>query len=227
MNVLNKIYNIIVIRLAGHEISSRLDEASISYVVEEINEYITRKNIKVDILGVSLGAMIASKFALKYHSKVGKVYMIGPIFGFSIPFFKIGYLMLLKLRRILPRCIYMYFITFAILPGKSEKAQRIKLYNSSKNMDKQFLYSWMEQMGAFILKGEQNLKLTINSQADIKIIYGSKDKIFLGFVKSRLNILQMKKLKIVYGHGHLCNISASNIINKIIEDDDYEFISDS
>lgn len=213
MDVLNSMYNIIIVRLAGHEINSKLCEASIDYEVQEIYNYVYKKNIKVDIIGVSLGAMIASRFCEKYSNFVNNVYLIGAIYGFSFWIFKISYTILMKVKTLIPRNIYMFLITYLILPSKTEKKQRQKLFKGSLKLKKKILYSWMDEMGCFILNGKKNLEQLLKNKPDIKFIYGEEDNIFLKFSKK---YLPKDNIYIIPHEGHLCNINGSKIVNDII-----------
>lgn len=221
MDMLNKHYNIAVVRLPGHGIKSEIKEATFDFVIQNIHEFVLRKKCRVEILGVSIGAMIATKYISIYPEDVIRIYAIGNIYGFSTPFFKTGYMVLDKLKKILPSAVYMYFITKVILPGKKQKEQRKKLYENSMKMKKEFLYSWMHEMAKFIIQGKIYFEVTLNNISNISLIYGRSDKIFLGWVKrsGKTGLVQ-----IIEDAGHLCNIDKPDLVNTIIEEDFYENI---
>ncbi len=226
LSLLKQYYNIAIVRLAGHEIDSKINEATFSYVVEKIRDFVLKKRTKIDLLGVSIGAMIATKYLTIYPDDVNKAYLIGNIYGFSLPLFKTGYMLLTRVNKLLPRSVYMYFITKLILPGKKEHSQRKKLYKYSLKMKPEFLYLWMSEMGKFILQGEGYLNVTLsnNNNNNIKLIYGEHDNMFLNWVKKRLKGRDKSILHIMKDSGHLCNIDNPNSINTIIkEDNDEEF----
>jgi len=225
MDMLSKYYNLIIVRLAGHGVASKNVEASIDYTVDEIYKYVQEKNIIVDVMGVSLGAMIASRFYTKYSKCIGKVYLIGAIYGFSYPLFKTGYYMLMKLKRFIPRSLYMFGITGFILPSYVEKEQRKKLFFNAQKMDKYFLFAWMEEMGNFIQYGKKNLSDAIKINGNIEFIYGEKDKIFLNFVKRNISKEYLPNLVLLKGQGHLCNISNFEKFNCLIEGDANEKVA--
>lgn len=227
MNVLKKMYNIAIIRLPGHGIDSTIEESTFENVIKEIHEFVLAKGQKTDIMGLSLGAMIATEYILRYEKDVNNAYLIGNIYGFSIPIFKFGYMTLLKIHNIIPRQVYMYFITRAILPGNKQTFQRKKLYASSRSIEKDILHKWMSEMGQFILYGKEKLRLTMQSSVNIKLIYGSKDYMFLNWVKRRLNKNQRAKLIIVENAGHLCNVDQAEKINMLIGDDNNETFSNN
>jgi len=224
IDMLSKHYNIAVIRLAGHEFECDIKKATFDAVIEDIHEFVLKKGNKVDVLGVSIGAMIATKYILKYPEDVSKIYAIGNIYGFSIPFFKTGYILLDKVKKILPRKVYMYFITKVILPGKSQKEQRKNLYENSRKMKKEFLYSWMHEMALFIINGQNYFEQTLKNISKISLIYGKRDNVFLGWVKTRC---QNNIIHIVKGAGHLCNMDNPSLVNIIIEEGFHESISDT
>lgn len=218
IDTLKEIYNIVILRLAGHEIHSKLHEATFDYVVEELHKISIAKESKINLMGVSLGAMIATKYIAKYPEDISNAYLIGNIYGFSIPLFKVGYIMLTRINKVLPRRLYMYFITKFILPSKHQKTQRNKLYKYSLKMDSKFLYAWMKEMGNFILKGKENFDLTLSNKNNIYLIYGEKDNMFLGWVKKRIKDEQRSILNIIKDAGHLCNIDSPSDINTIIKE---------
>jgi len=224
---LSKLYNIAILRLAGHQLESDIKEATIDSAIEEIHEFALKKNTKVDVFGISLGSMIASKYIVKYPNDVRNCYLLGNIFGFSIPLIKLGYMFLVKINKFIPRSIYMYFITKAILPGKCQNMQRKKLYHSSQNMKGDFLYAWMKEMGKYIKNGKNNLEGVLNSKVRVRIIYGAKDYMFFNWTKKRINVCNQNKLYIIENAGHLCNIEKPELVNKIIEEDNNEVISDN
>lgn len=225
MDLLNKHYNILVIRFAGHDIESNKNEATFDYVIQEVREFVSKQGCKIDIMGLSMGAMIATKYICQYPNDVENAYLIGNIYGFSVPLFKLGYRILMKINKILPRFIYMYVITRLILPYKSQEHQRKKLYASSRRMSKHFLYAWMNEMGTFIIKGEAYLKCVSGKGVNIRHIYGSNDKIFLNWTKKKTKNLTNFKLNIIAGAGHLCNIEQPEQVNIIIEGDNFEGFS--
>lgn len=226
IETLSKYYNLIIIRLPGHEIKSQYFEANIDYVADEIYKIVRKKNIIVDVMGVSLGSMIASKFSVKYSEVVGKVYLIGAIYGFSYPFFKFGYNLLMKVKYLIPRKLYMFCITYFILPNKRDKEQRHKLYTNSQKMNKNFLYLWMEEMARFMERGVENLNALLNTNRNVSFIFGDRDKLFLDFVNKHIdrelfgdNVILLK------GTGHLCNISDYIQFNNLIEEEFNEKIT--
>ena len=225
MDILNKYYNILVIRLAGHDIDSKISEATFDFVIEEIHKFVVEKNCKIDIMGLSMGAMIATKYVLKYKDDVENTYLIGNIYGFSVPLFKWGYMTLLKINKILPRSVYMYVITRLILPYKSQQYQRKRLYATSRRISKEFLYAWMNEMGKFIMQGKEYLTLISNSSVNVRHIYGENDTMFLGWLKKRSNKFHNISLHIIDGVGHLCNMENPNQVNTIVEGDNVEKIS--
>ncbi len=160
---LSKRYNIIIVRLAGHEIESEISEISIDCTIKEIYNFILKNKIKkVDILGSSLGAMIASKYATIYPDTVKNLYLEGTIYRFSIPIMNLLYFLLIKIKNFLPRFLYMFFITYILLPHNKQKEQRKALYNYSLYMKKESLFKWMDEMYFFIKNGKSEL-LSVNN----------------------------------------------------------------
>ena len=224
ISLLNKYYNVAIIRLAGHEIDSEIYEATFDYVVQELHNFVLNKRSKIDVLSVSLGAMIATKYISIYPNDVNNVYLIGNIYGFSLPILKVGYLTLTRINKLLPRRIYMYFITKLILPGKKQHFQRKKLYKYSLKMKAEFLYSWMREMGYFILEGKKYFDVTLSNKSNINLIYGENDNMFLKWVEKNIKGGDKSILHVVKGAGHLCNMDNPSIINTIIKEDNYETI---
>ncbi len=211
-------YNIIIVRLAGHEIESEISEASIDCTINEIYEFILKNKIeKVDILGSSLGAMIASKYATIYPGTVKNLYLEGTIYRFSIHIMNLLYFLLIKIKKFLPRFIYMFLITYILSPYNKQKKQRKALYNYSISMKKEFLFKWMEEMSSFIRNGKNELLSVNNLGLNVKFIYGEKDKIFLNYTYKILSKCNNEdKIVIIPKSGHICNMQNKEDFNNII-----------
>lgn len=211
MDFLNERYNVIIVRLSGHGIEDDINNAKMYCTVEEIHNYLIANKIsKVDIVGVSLGAMIASIYCEKYFETVNKAYLVGMIYKFSLNIFNILYNALVKLKKFIPRRIYMFLITYILLPGKSNLEQRKKLYNvSTQKIKKEYLYSWMEEMNTFIKDANKHIKNIPNK--NVMYIYGEYDKLFLNYTKRRFT-----NVYVIKNSGHLCNYSNPNKFNLLI-----------
>lgn len=219
METLNNRYNIIVIRLDGHGIEHGLQNAKMKSAVEEIHNYIISKGIcKVDILGLSLGAMIANLYVESHPETVSKVFLTGMIYNFSYKFFEIMYMILMKVKFFIPRSIYMFLITYLLLPSKCEKKQRKELYTSSLRMSKKYLYSWMEEMALFIKNADYYMSAI--SKSNVICIYGEKDKIFLNYTQKQVLDKEYKiNIVVLKNAGHICNISNSYEFNRFIKEE--------
>lgn len=218
MEELNKRYNIIIVRLEGHGIQYDLKNATMISVANDIHSYIIKKQIsKIDILGLSLGAMIAHIYTEMYPKTVNKVYLAGMIYGFSCKFLELMYYILIKIKRFIPRTIYMYLITYILLPEKKDSLQRKKLYDFSKKMSKEYLYSWMNEMCYFIKDKVNHLNNILKSKVNIVYIYGENDRVFLNYTKKNINThVDTVQLVIIKGAGHICNISKAEEFNLLI-----------
>ena len=213
IDTLNKRYNIIIIRLSGHGIEDNINNAKMERVAEEIYNYLkTNKINKIDIIGLSIGAMIANIYCEKYPKTVNKVYLVGMIYRFSWNNLNILYNILVSIKSFIPRRLYMLFITYILLPGKMNKVQRKKLYNVSiKKMKKTYLYSWMEEMNTFIKEANIHIKNMANINA--MYIYGEHDTFFLNYTKRKVN---NDKIYIIKNASHICNYSNPNEFNFLI-----------
>lgn len=216
MDVINKRYNVIMIRLEGHGIESNVNNASMLNVVKEIYTYITEQNIlKIDILGVSLGAMIANLYVEIYPQTVNEVYLVGMIYKFSIKILNVIYDLLIRSERVIPRKLYMFCITYILLPSRTDQIQRKKLYDTSQKMSNEYLYSWMVEMQKFMKKAEEHFNAI--SGTDVTYIYGDSDKMFLNYTKKLVkNSKENVKLVILKNASHLCNISNAYEINLLL-----------
>lgn len=219
MEMLNNRYNIIIIRLEGHGIETNLQNAKIYNVVEEIHDYSIENGIhKIDIMGLSLGAMIANTYVELYPETVSKAFLVGMIYNFSSKFLELMYRLLMKIKKVVPRRFYMYLITLIPLPSRDEKFQRERLYKSSMRMNKKYLYSWMEEMNRFILNSESHMRRI--SDANVICIYGENDKAFLNYTKKQMLKNKCKvRMVVLKNAGHICNISNSHDFNNIIKEE--------
>lgn len=216
---LNKQYNIIVVRLEGHGIQYDLINATMQNVVEEIHAYIITKQIlKIDILGLSLGAMISHLYVEMYPETVDKVYLTGMIYNFSCNLFWFMYSILIKIKEVIPRFVYMYLITYILLPRRMDVLQRKKLYKFSKKMSKKYLYSWMNEMYYFMKDANYHMNNILKSKVKILYVYGEYDKLFLNYTKKSIESYMNNNIKLVTlkEAGHICNISNANEFNNIL-----------
>ncbi len=208
--VLSEKYNIVLIRLAGHSKESSIDDASFEAVINEIHEFAQEKNTKIDIIGVSLGAMILTEYLKKYKDDVENAYLVSPVYGFSCKFLSPGYYVTNKIKKIIPRSLYMHLIVSFVLNNKEEKSFKKNFYKFTTKMDKNILYKWFDEITVFLKNGKNNIE-QLKKYDNIKLIYGEKDKLFLNFTKKYID-----NITIVKDAGHLCNITKYEEFNKLI-----------
>lgn len=218
--ILSKEYNLILVRLPGHFEDVIQSKVSFKYVIENIHDYVTKKKIKkIDIMGISLGAMIASDYISKYPEEVENTILIGSIYNFSIHFFRFLYRILICIDKFLPRRIYMFLITYILLPSYVERKQRKKLFRNSLRMNKKVLNKWMYEMYIFMKSSEKKIKNVFDTESKVTFIYGEKDKIFLNYSKKILKKLEKEsRLCIVHNSGHICNIQNFKEFNDILKE---------
>ena len=210
--VLSEKYNIVCIRLAGHTRESSVKDATFESAINEIHNFASEKNTKIDILGVSLGAMITTNYLEKYSEDVEKVYLISPVYGFSSKFLTLGYYVTNKIKKIIPRSLYMHLIVAFVLNNKEEKSFKKNFYEFTTRMDKSILYKWFDEITTFLKNKNKNIEL-LKKYDNVKLIYGEKDKLFLNFTKKYIN-----GIKIIKNAGHLCNITNYEEFNKILNE---------
>ncbi len=212
-------YNFILIDLPGH--GESLDYQfpfSFDDVVLDIVSILNKENIEtIDIISLSLGTMIATKLCMYIPKRINKIVFTGCVFGFSYKLLAFLFSFFIKIKSMVPRRIYMFFITLLILPGKQSQERRNSLYRYSLYMQRNFLYNWLDIMQDFFIDYDLVYSKKLSS-SDISKIYiaGSQDCIFSNKVLDSINQNPFNIIYILQSSSHLCNYDSETEFNNIV-----------
>lgn len=215
--VLKQHYNFIFIDLPSH--GNDRDAPPIfsfkSISLDIINILKKEKISKVDVISISIGAMILDDLILLApKGMINKIIFTSDLIGFPANFINPIFNLFVKYINLFPRFIYMYFITLIMLPQSEDKIRRKKCYKISLAMKKENLHRYFNLMNDYIKRSyKKDFKYLKNYCNDYIFINGNLD---LFFIKIKKILRNDPHLVVIYGSSHFCNIRNYNIYNKII-----------
>lgn len=125
-------YNILLLDLPGHGKSSEIKKFSLKEVVEEIIKILDNENInKVDIWGISLGAIIANELEITCPERVSTMVLEGAAFGLKNKVYLKLFNIFNKLNFLIPSRLYINIFINLVIRGKNRK-QVTKIINEHK-----------------------------------------------------------------------------------------------
>lgn len=214
----SKYYNLILVDLPGHGKSSRyplkFDYKDIIFdLVSILNEL---KIEKVNIVSLSLGAIIASYFTYLKPNRVDKLIFEGITAGFSIPVTKYMFLLFSKIKKAIPKKLYLKVIFYLIIPGKKYKKFRDELIKNALIMNKSHLFEWFNLISKYFFDFDKIIKDDLLKSTHLKLfIMGKNDYMFLGKVKKDIPNSLYNKVVVLDKCGHFCNIDCKEEFSKI------------
>ncbi len=217
----SKHFNILLIDLPGHGNSINYkDKFNVEDVIDDINKIIIDLNLKVvNIVGLSLGTIIASCFYLKYPKKVNKLILLSCAFGLKNDILNNIFYFFNKVNILIPRDIYLHLFIYFIIPEKRNKKYRIEMYNNAIGMRKEQLKSWFLVFEEFFKKFDHSINNKIKD-SKIKRLYimGDKDKMWLPKINKSISNDNSSELVILKNTSHLCNLeNVEAFNNKLIK----------
>lgn len=216
-NVLKHYYNFILVDLPAHGLNKDVTpNFTFDSISMDIINILEKENVnKVDIIALSLGSMILDNLILLApKGLINKVVFTSSLIGFPFNFINPIYNFFVKNIKYFPRSIYMFFITYIMLPLNRDKKYRKKLYNNSILMKKEILYRYFEIMNDYINHSyNKDFSYLKNYCYDYIFVSGNIDLFHFRLKKVLKN---SKKLIIIPNASHLCNVETSSIFNSII-----------
>lgn len=197
-------YNILLIDLPGHG-KSNLDKVSnLQDVVNDIVEILDNNDIdKVDIWGVSLGAIVANEIEYMYPNRVNLLLLEGAAFGFKNRFYKSMFNLFNKVNFLIPATLYINVFTRLILRGKDRKKIIKKMKEYSTQLNKKTIKNWLEIMNKEytmdIYKKIENKNMRI-------YLMGENDKVFIDSILKNVEEGENTKVVVLKNRGHLCHL---------------------
>lgn len=217
----SKHYNLLLIDLPAHGKSTEYkDKFFAKDVVDDIIAILNDLKIsKTNIVALSLGTMITT-YLLKYNKeRINKIVFLGSAMGIANIFIKFAFNMFVKLKRILPRKIYLKAQIWCTIPRKCNKENRKILYSNAKKMKKECLYTWFDLLKEYFDKFDKEFLSIINDNNIYKLfIEGKHDYIFLNKVLKSISNNKYHELILFENCGHLCNLDDTKRFNNITLD---------
>lgn len=217
--LLSREYNIILIDLPGIGANRECsDTFTYDSIIQDINNILAKLGItKVNIVGVSLGSIVAAKYLIKCPERVNKIVFAEFMTNFSNKFKSLILWKFSKMKRILPKKMYLKLFIKTMLPGKKNKVYREMLLKNTLNMKKSQLYTWIELVYSYFSNYEKSIAKELASINIPKLyIAGKKDKAFIKKIKKNIVENEHNKLVTIENAGHLCHIQEEKIFVKNI-----------
>lgn len=212
-------YNIILVDLPGHGKSINVEVSNLDDVARRIVKILDENKIeKVDIWGISLGAIVANEIAYIFPKKVNLLLLEGAAFGFKNTFYKRMFCIFNKVNFLIFPTVYIHVFINLILKGKNRKKIIKKMAEYESTINKKNIKKWLKIM---------NIEYTTNIYNKIKLnskriyLMGEKDKIFIDSIRKNVVDNQNTKLVILKDKSHLCHLDeiidileVINVLNK-------------
>ena len=207
-----KDYNLLLLDLPGHGESKDKMKITIKTVNESIKEVLDFLSIeKADFVGLSLGTLVGSHFAIKYPERVKTLIMGGSVIKVE-KIYKFLMNLIQGIKRFLPHRILFHIMARVMLPKKNhEKSRKIFIRESLKMKRKAFM-AWIK----YIAEIAHPKKLLENLKAlNIKTFFisGEEDRCFLSGTKKVAEYLSKSIVHIIKKCGHVCSIEKSKEFN--------------
>ena len=214
---LGKYYNLLLIDLRGHGISSNIyldSNYKLSDACDDIIDVLKSLKIqKSHFIGVSFGSLLILKLFEKHKEYINKSILAGAITSFT----NLTRLLLWCvnfLKYVLPNHILYKLFAHIIMPKSNHKESRLMFIKEAKKLDRKVFNQWFKlvpKLEKFIL----DLNAT-NFNKSILFISGQEDFLF----SNEVNLFTLKNKYFSYccieEAGHVVNIDKSYEFNKIV-----------
>lgn len=199
-------YNIILMDLSGHGKSNNIEEFTLDGVTDEIKEILDMNNIeKIDIWGISLGAIVANEFANIYSDKVGIMILEGAAFGLKNKVYLKVFNIFNKVNFLLPSNLYINIFINLVISGSNRRKiiNIMKKHKSSANS--KAIKLWLK-----IMNSEYITNIYTKMQSNNKRVYlmGKKDRVFIDSIINNVKENLNNKIIIIDNASHLCHLDS-------------------
>lgn len=197
-------YNIILIDLPGHGRSAEIENFNLQEVSKEIIRMLNSKNIeKVDVWGISLGAIVANELEFMYPEKIRVMVLEGAAFGLKNKLYLIMFNIFNKLNFLIPSKLYINIFINLVIRGKNRK-QVIKVINEhKKETNKKAIRLWLKIMNE---EYKNNIYSKCNVNNKRVYIMGEYDKVFIDSINNNIEENSNNKIIILKDTCHLCHL---------------------
>lgn len=212
INDLKKEYNLLLIDLPFHGNSHTDDNLTPEMLNEKIKVILDKENIKkANFMGLSLGTLVVSQFAIKYPEYINKLVFIGSVIE-VIAFFRFVVAVAVPLRYILPYKL-VYNIALALLVPKSKTKINSNFYRQNfKKMGRKKLIQWIKYLSV-ILDGNHTINKIKENKKETLFISGELDRLFINGSRKSAKKLG-SEFCVMNGCTHICHPDDTKLFNE-------------
>ncbi len=205
INDLGKKYNIILVDLPGHGNSKEYCTFTFNSVVEELINILNNLSInKIDVWGISLGAIVALKLVIMAKEKINTIIFEDPAFGLGNRFLLNMFGLFNRIKIVIPSKIYLHLFIHLIVYGKNKKRIKKIFFDSLKQVDRKAISMWLKFMYD---EYKKDIKYELEKIDKSKIyIIGGKDFIFKPYVLKNIKEDSKSKIIILDKRSHICHL---------------------
>lgn len=202
---LSEKYNVLLVDLPGHGNSKGYVDFDFDSVTNEITKILNKLNIqKIDIWGISLGAIVALKLAIAEKERVNMLLFEDPAFGFGNRMLLNIFGIFNKVKVIIPPRLYLYLFIHLIIYGENKRKIKKMFFDHLKNTDKKNISKWLSLMYE---EYKKDIKNELSSVDNFKVyIIGEKDYIFKPYILKNVKESEKNKIIILNKRSHVCNL---------------------
>ena len=218
---LKKKYNLLLIDLPFHGNSHTNDNLTPEMLNENIKIILDKEGIKkANFMGLSLGTLVVSQFAIKYPEHINKLIFVGSVIE-VIAFFKFIVAIAVPLRYFLPYKL-VYNIALALLVPKSKTKINSNFYRQNfKKMGRKKLIQWIKYLSV-ILDGNNTINKIKETKKETLFISGELDRLFISGSRKSAKKL-MSEFCTMEGCTHICHPDDTTLFNQKV----INFLSDN
>ncbi|MGG5460519.1 alpha/beta fold hydrolase [Clostridium sp. B9] len=209
-------YNLLLIDLHGHgnsqnhtleDMKKRKGKIDFKYICEDIIEVIDELGIdKVNVLGISLGTIVAMQLERFFPNRISTMILGGGIVGMNLKS-KVCLNLAICTKSFIPRKLFYKIVAYTSMPCKNHKLSRNIFLKASEKLDMNECFRWVELM-------KEHLEKYKYKKSEIKklFIMGDQDHVFLPTIKKFVPNGDVVVLK---SCGHICNIDSFEAFNNL------------
>ena len=169
-------------------------------------------NIKVNVISLSLGTVVAMEFAYQYREKVNSLIFAGFVLNMGI-----GYKTLLVLveglKYIVPKKFFYPMFANIMMPHKIHKKSRDFFIRESVKMKSAAFKMWLTELFTTQFKLDDYIRVIKESNVPVFFITGNEDYFFVNSVKRAHKKLTDASFYFIEKCGHVCSIEKYNEFN--------------
>lgn len=208
-------FNLLLLDLPGHgdnadNVIKRVDLDKLYKGIKETLDYF---KIKVaNFIGLSLGTLVITEFAVKYPEYVKNIILGGAVLEIS-GIYRECIMMANLMKNCLPyEYLYKFFAWF-MMPKENHKKSRMIFLREVVKLHKETLYAWMSYLQR-ALKTRETVKKLDELGKNVLLISGNEDHCFLRGTKKVYKHLHSVKMIVLEHCGHICSIERYDDFNK-------------